>query len=442
VIIPAFNQMALTAQCLRTLKSHYASEIVVVNDASTDATAQLLASYGNQIKAVSRQTNGGFARSCNEGARVAAAGDYLVFLNNDTIPQRGWLETLVRYADDHPKAAVVGSKLLYPNDTIQHAGVVICQDRYPRHIYTGFPSDHPAVSRSRRFQIVTAACMLVRREVFEEAGGFDPAFHNGFEDVDFCLRLGERGREVHYCADSVVYHLESVSPGRFQHNRENVALYRKRWLERVRRDELEYYIEDGLVRFSYEGRYPISIEVSPLLATIDTAGRSIELERLLRERSREVADLQRENVRLSLALGSRGEDSSELRYQRLRHQIRDAVARLIPTGSTVLVISKGDGAVLELPGCRGWHFPQAERGAYAGHHPAGSAEAIAHLEALRAKGADYLLIPATSLWWLDYYAEFRQHLEAHGRLLGGTNGACLIYCLNKPARSGVRNVHA
>jgi hypothetical protein len=355
-----------------------------------------------------------------------------VFLNNDTLPEPGWIEALVHYADVHPRAAVVGAKLLFRNDTIQHAGVVICQDRYPRHLYTGFPAAHPAVNRSRRFQIVTGACMLVRRRLFERAGRFDTSFRNGFEDVDLCLRLGERGEEIHYCAESVVYHLESVSPGRFQHDRQNVALYRKRWLTRVRPDDVDYYLEDGLLRLDYEGRFPISLEVSPLLATLDGARRGRRLERQLRVRSREVADLQRENTRLHLELDQPVGDSPEQRYRQLRERIRKAVRQCVPAGATVLVISKGDGSLLELPGCEGWHFPQTGRGAYAGYHPADSAEAITHLEALRARGGRYLLIPATSRWWLHHYPGFHRHLEANYLRLPGPDEPCRIYALGNP----------
>ncbi len=86
----------------------------------------------------------------------AASGRYLIFLNNDTIPLPGWLDKLVIYADNNPAAAVVGTKMLFPDNTIQHAGVVVCQDRDVRHIYAGFPADHPATNKSRRFQVVTA----------------------------------------------------------------------------------------------------------------------------------------------------------------------------------------------------------------------------------------------------------------------------------------------
>jgi GT2 family glycosyltransferase len=428
VIIPVLNQAALTRQCLKAVLRGGTGEVIVVDDGSTDATPRLLASFGDAIKVVTHRANAGFAASCNDGTRVATGG-YLVFLNNDTIPQPGWLEALSRYADTHPTAAAVGARLLYPNHTIQHAGVVIGQDRYPRHIYAGFPASHPAVSKSRRFQIVTAACVLVRRPVFELSDGFDVAYRNGFEDVDLCLRMGQRGYEVHYCAESVVVHLESMSPGRFKSDGHNAVLYRQRWLERVKPDDLAYYVEDGLLRFSYEGRYPIGMEVSPLLAAMDNAQRGAELECLLREQSRELAELQRENTRLSLELGAQAGDSNALRYRQLRQRIIDVVQKRVPAGSAVLVISKGDGAFLNLPGCQGWHFPQTDRGAYAGHHPATSAEAIRHLEWLRTRGGSHLLIPASSLWWLDHYPDFRQHLDQHYTRLAAPDDACVLYAL-------------
>src|SRR5206468_7911834 len=130
IIIPVFNKCSLTRQCLDTLladRPRAGHEIIVVDDASTDQTASLLSEYGNRISVISHKANAGFAAACNEAA-AAAAGEFLVFLNNDTVPQSGWLDELVAYADATPSAAVVGSKLQFPNGTIQHAGVVICQD--------------------------------------------------------------------------------------------------------------------------------------------------------------------------------------------------------------------------------------------------------------------------------------------------------------------------
>jgi GT2 family glycosyltransferase len=307
IIIPVHGKASLTQQCLNSLLPPLAGredvETIVVNDASPDATADVLASYGDQIRVVTHAANAGFSATCNDGAAVAA-GQYLVFLNNDTIPLPGWLDTLVRYADAHPEAAVVGTKMLYPNNTIQHAGVVICQDRNPRHIYTGFPADHPAVNKSRRFQIVTAGCALFRRQAFEETGGFDTAFFNGYEDVDLCLRLGEKGYEIHYCHDSVLYHLESVSTddlvNRWEESKQNYLLCRSRWANRVQPDDFNYYAEDGLLGVQYRSLYPLEVHLSPQLALVDGKGREWEADRLLQARAAQVAELMRENTRLQV----------------------------------------------------------------------------------------------------------------------------------------------
>jgi hypothetical protein len=111
-----------------------------------------------------------------------------------------------------------------------------------------------------------------------------------------------------------------------------------------------------------------------------------------------------------------------------RVQLLNLADAKVPSSATVAVISKGDSRLLNLPGRRAWHFPQDESGSYAGHHPADSEEAIAHLESLRARGLDYLLIPETSLWWLDHYTGFREHLDARYRRLP-TEPICAIYQL-------------
>lgn len=116
------------------------------------------------------------------------------------------------------------------------------------------------------------------------------------------------------------------------------------------------------------------------------------------------------------------------RYRELIADIRAVVQRVVPAGSAVAVVSKGDDELLNLEGRRGWHFPQAADGGYVGHHPGTSADAIAQLEAVRAKGADYLLFPATSFWWLDHYVDFRLYLHEHYRLVH-EDEVCRIYAL-------------
>jgi hypothetical protein len=116
-------------------------------------------------------------------------------------------------------------------------------------------------------------------------------------------------------------------------------------------------------------------------------------------------------------------------YTDLVARVRGAVAAVVPPGSSVLVVSKGDAGLLAMPGLRAAHFPQDGEGEYAGHHPQDSAAATAALEQLRRHGAEYLVIPATARWWLEYYAEFATHLATHGQLLADDPQCCLVYGL-------------
>lgn len=302
VIIPVFNKAHLTQQCLDRLfavSRRDGLEIIVVDDASRDRTDAVLAGYGDRIRVIQHNRNQGFAVSCNDGAARASA-EYLVFLNNDTIPLTGWLEALIAHARAHPQLGAAGAKLLYPDGTIQHAGMVVGQDGYPYHLYVGFPVDHRVVNRSRQFQMVTGGCMLVPRTVFQAAGGFDTAFINGYEDVDLCLRLRRAGYEIHYCHESELYHLESVTDGRFTHHARNQQLYEQRWLSSVARDDVHYYLEDRLMELVHRGRY-MEFRVSPELGVVNTDARADPLDALLVQRADQVARLVRENVNLRAA---------------------------------------------------------------------------------------------------------------------------------------------
>jgi GT2 family glycosyltransferase len=312
LIIPVHNRAALTRQCLSTLLASTAAtaefEIVVVDDCSSDSTAEVLAAYGDRVRVVHHDQNTGFGIACNDGA-AAASGEWLVFLNNDTVPQPGWLDALLAHAAPREQLGLVGAKLLFPNDTVQHAGVVFSRDRHPRHIYTGFPASHPAVNKSREFQVVTGACALIRRELFEESGRFDPAFVNGYEDVDLCLRLRRLGYQIHYCHESVIYHLESATRD-YELDPRNFRLFFERWADDVAQDDFRYYLEDGLIEISYWEQFPVLLTVSPQLAVLDRQRRTAT-ERLLAERSREVFEAQTEIVRLNLRLLEAGVEAGE-----------------------------------------------------------------------------------------------------------------------------------
>ena len=255
IIIPVWNNADLTQQCLTALAEvtdGVTYEVVVVDNGSTDGVQNFLQTLGGDVQVIRNQENLGFAKACNQGAR-AARGEYLVFLNNDTIPLKGWLAPLIEEVRIHSDVAVVGSKLLYEDGTIQHAGVAFSREWFlPYHIYRGADAHAACVSRRRELDCVTAACMLVRRAVFDQVGGFDEGYRNGFEDVDLCLKVRAQKWKIIYQPQSVLYHLESRTPGRKAHDSDNSRRLHDRWATSWwLADEDRIHFEDGYALHTY-----------------------------------------------------------------------------------------------------------------------------------------------------------------------------------------------
>jgi GT2 family glycosyltransferase/glycosyltransferase involved in cell wall biosynthesis len=246
IVVPVFNRLDLTRGCVEALLSHTIDdevELIVVDDGSTDGTASWLAGLGARVRVLRNPQNLGFARTCNRGAE-AAHGEQIVFLNNDTLPQPGWLAPLIERVESEPDVGIVGARLLYADGTIQHAGLAISRSGLPYHIYRGAPNDLPAVTRPRDLQAVTGACMLVRREIFQVCGGFDTGYRNGSEDVELCLRAREAGWRVVYEPRCEITHLESQSPGRKDHDTPNTRRFLERWGPKLIPDEARLLLAD------------------------------------------------------------------------------------------------------------------------------------------------------------------------------------------------------
>lgn len=247
IIIPLFNKVDYTRHCLEALTLNTDEslnyEVILVDNASTDGTADYLRTLSGDITIITNKKNLGFAKAINQASKLAT-GRYLVLLNNDTIPHPEWLAALIRGVE-RDNADIVGAKLVYPNGRIQHAGVAFDEGNIGYHIYRKLPADLPAANKKRFMQCVTAACMLVKREVFSELKGFNEAYMNGFEDVDFCLRAGERGRKILYTPESVLIHFEETSEGRKHHEDQNMQRYLARWEGKVRCDDNDFYRIDG-----------------------------------------------------------------------------------------------------------------------------------------------------------------------------------------------------
>ena len=224
IVIPHYGDVQLLRSCVEAVEKNTADvdyELIVVDNGTGAPDLP-----GRVIR---NATNLGFAAATNQGAR-AARSEVLVFLNNDAAPTAGWLSKMLQalHADD--SIAVVGCKVVFPDGAIQHAGTSIVE----RHdgILRGFNEldDLPR----RMVPAVTAASMVIRKEVFDAVGGFDERYWNTYEDVDLCLKVGEAGWKILYEPDAVVVHLlhqggterwTGIRPGR--------ALFHERWVGKV-----------------------------------------------------------------------------------------------------------------------------------------------------------------------------------------------------------------
>lgn len=257
IVIPVYNQCKYTKNCLEAIESNTKKEIyevIVVDNASSDDTQAFLASYARKSKIIRNENNLGFAKACNQGAK-AARGKYILFLNNDTIAQKNWLHEMLKTIEADPSIGVVGSKLLFPDGTIQHAGVVIAASGFGYHLYRGLPGNAPCANIRREFRAVTGACLMIDRDLFHEIGGFDERYINGCEDTDLCLRVIQNGRSIVYNPRSVLIHHEGQSENRESKMDYNRKLFLSKW-PNISPDDMKYLQEDNMkMTIAADGAY-------------------------------------------------------------------------------------------------------------------------------------------------------------------------------------------
>jgi len=257
IVVPTRDHPELIGPCLAALRAHasdYAGEIelfVVDNGTVEPMASALLTSLADAGAIRLARYPGPFNWSAlNNRAVSEARGEALIFLNNDIVMTRtGWLGELVSQAL-RPDVGAVGARLLYPNRSIQHAGMVIGVVGATRHESLGQDvRDGGYLGRTQlqhRASAVTGACLATRREVFERLGGFDEAtFKVAFNDTDYCMKAAEAGLAVVYTPFATMLHFESVSrgidgpPPEAVETGDELGQFRKRWQEALREDR--YY---------------------------------------------------------------------------------------------------------------------------------------------------------------------------------------------------------
>ncbi len=285
IIIPVFNKLELTHRCLKSIlkNTRYGNyEVIVVDNGSTDATRDYLKKLkAPNIHPVFNEENLGYVGGCNAGASKAR-GDYLLFLNNDTEVRPGWLGTMVTLAEEHPDAGVVGSKLVFPDGTLQEAGGIIFSDGNGWNYGRGFNPNDPRFNFVRKVDYVSGASLMVRRTLWEKIGGFDQRYAPAYyEDTDLCFSARREGYQVYYQPASVVIHYEGqtagtdLSSGFKKYQRINHKKFVNKW-----RKELKKQWENKPQNVPFASQRDVTVRIlvaDPFLPLWDRASGSLRL---------------------------------------------------------------------------------------------------------------------------------------------------------------------
>jgi O-antigen biosynthesis protein len=244
VIIPCYGNPRLTLECLKSIADHPPEtpfEMIVADNASGDPGVKLLR-HVSGLRLEINEANLGFLRSCNRAAGLAK-GEYLFFLNNDTLVKEGWLEPLVEVFRAFPDAGLVGSKLLFPDGSLQEAGGIIWRDGSAWNYGRSDDPEKPEYNYIREADYISGCSILVPAALRRELGGFDEHFAPGYcEDSDLAFRIRAAGKKAYYCPFSAIVHLEGLTHGTDldsgvkAYQVTNTKKFRERWRDTLTRE--------------------------------------------------------------------------------------------------------------------------------------------------------------------------------------------------------------
>ncbi len=244
IIIPTKDRIDLLRRCIESIqnRSSYDNyEIIIVDNMSQEEeTAAYLDGLGKSYRIIKFNEKFNYSKLNNYAAEFAR-GEHLLFLNNDIeVLNSDWLEAMLEQSQ-RDEIGCVGAKLLYPDRKIQHVGVVVGWGGRAEHIYKWLHSNDIGYMGHfvsiRNYSAVTAACMMLRKSIFNEVGGFDERFEIGFGDVDLCLRVRELGYENLFTPYAELLHYESATRGRsfsFDPHPNDTKRFIERWQEYIK----------------------------------------------------------------------------------------------------------------------------------------------------------------------------------------------------------------
>lgn len=261
IILPVFNNLKLTLECLLSIAAHTASgvsyEVIIADDASTDETAQVIGSIPH-LRVIRNESNLGFLRNCNNALKHVQ-GSYVVYLNNDVQITSGWLNALLGTFDSHPNVGAVGPRFVYPSGHLQEAGAAFRQDGTADMIGLNGDPSQARFSYTRRVDYVSGACLMLPTSLAKQLGGFSEDFLPCYcEDSDLCLMVQEAGYYVYYNpAATIVHHLSKTTDAidasfKLRCIAKNLVTLQQKWLNR-----LEYSVVPKVIAFYLPQFHPI-----------------------------------------------------------------------------------------------------------------------------------------------------------------------------------------
>lgn len=269
IVIPNYEHLDDLRKCVESVldKTTYKNnEIIIVENNSNskeifDYYDSISSKFGN-IKVIKWDGPFNYSAINNYAVREAVSGDYIVLLNNDTeVITPEWIEEMLMYAQ-RTDVGAVGAKLYFPDsDTVQHAGVILGLGGVAGHISLGSPKNHAGYMGrniyAQNLSAVTAACMMIRRDVWEEVDGLDESFAVAYNDVDLCVKIRKAGYLIVWTPFAELYHYESKSRGynntleKMAINEREVALFRKKWSDVLEEGDPYYNPNLSLDRTDY-----------------------------------------------------------------------------------------------------------------------------------------------------------------------------------------------
>lgn len=209
IIIVTWNSEDTIGKCLGSIKNsveEYKCEVIVIDNNSQDKTTEIIKNYYKDIILLINAENKGFAKACNQGAKLSSSAEYLLFLNPDLKLKQGCIGKLVEMMNNHPEIGIIGARILNEDGSVQNSVrkfpnllEFFARDTILKY-FTPYKRKKLAVKLKRPHPVnqVSGACMLIRKRLFEELDGFDERFFMFYEEVDLCKRCWDSGHSVYY----------------------------------------------------------------------------------------------------------------------------------------------------------------------------------------------------------------------------------------------------